>query len=86
MTSTERINPDSVIQVSSRVKGLINNQLKQILRKEGLPVSGPKAALQTRIIDRESNFSIRCNPHKTDFTSWNLCRSLSDQATWHLPD
>ncbi|KAK2794949.1 SUMO ligase siz1 [Onygenales sp. PD_12] len=34
------------------VKTLINNQLKDVLRSENLPVSGVKAVLQARIIDR----------------------------------
>ena len=44
-------NPETV---SVKVKTLINSQLKQILKKEGLLVSGAKATLQSRIIDRES--------------------------------
>lgn len=32
----------------------MNNQLKTILKKEGLPVSGAKAAMQSRIINRKS--------------------------------
>lgn len=51
MASGGPANPE---QVAVRVKSLINNQLKQVLKKEGLPVSGAKATLQTRIIDRES--------------------------------
>ncbi|KAL6719580.1 E3 SUMO-protein ligase pli1 [Lecanora helva] len=39
-------------QVVAKVKTLINNQLKQILKKEGLPSSGVKATLQQRIIDQ----------------------------------
>lgn len=51
MASAGPPNPDTV---ASKVKTLISNQLKQVLKKEGLPVSGVKATLQTRIIDRES--------------------------------
>jgi len=51
MASAGPANPE---QVAAKVKSLINNQLKQILKKEGLPVSGAKAALQTRIIERKS--------------------------------
>lgn len=36
----------------ARVKTLINTQLKTILRSEGLPVSGTKAVLQERLINR----------------------------------
>lgn len=53
MASAGPANPD---QVAIKVKTLINNQLKQILKKEGLPVSGAKAALQSRITERESSF------------------------------
>ncbi len=51
MTSVEPVNAEAV---AAKVKTLINNQLKMILKKESLPVSGAKATLQTRIIDRES--------------------------------
>ena len=51
MASVDPTNSDATI---AKVKTLVNNQLKQILKKEGLPVSGAKAALQSRIIDRES--------------------------------
>ena len=51
MTSVEPLNAEAV---AAKVKTLINNQLKMILKKESLPVSGAKATLQTRIIDRES--------------------------------
>lgn len=36
-----------------RLKTLINNDLKEICRSEDLPVSGVKAALQERIIQRK---------------------------------
>ena len=51
MASAGPPNPDAV---SAKVKTLINNQLKQILKKEGLAVSGAKAILQQRIISRKS--------------------------------
>ena len=51
MASVDPTNSDATI---AKVKTLVNNQLKQILKKEGLPVSGAKATLQSRIIDRES--------------------------------
>lgn len=51
MASAGPANPDTV---AIKVKTLMANQLKQVLKKEGLAVSGVKAALQTRIIDRES--------------------------------
>ena len=36
-----------------KVKLLINAQLKSVLKKAGLPVSGVKAAMQERIIARK---------------------------------
>jgi len=53
MASAGPANPE---QVAIKVKTLINNQLKQILKKEGLPVSGAKATLQSRITERKSSF------------------------------
>ena len=41
--------------VTAKVKILINAQLKSVLKKEGLPVSGVKAAMQERIIARKFN-------------------------------
>lgn len=51
MASAGPFNPDIV---SAKVKTLMNNQLKTVLKKEGLPVSGAKAAMQTRIINSAS--------------------------------
>ena len=42
-----------VEKLSRQVKTLINSDLKEICRTEALPVSGVKAALQRRILDRE---------------------------------
>ena len=39
--------------VEAKVKTLVNAQLKYILKDEGLPVSGVKAAMQDRIIARK---------------------------------
>ena len=39
--------------VIAKVKILINAQLKSVLKKESLAVSGVKAAMQERIISRE---------------------------------
>ena len=64
MASVDPASSDATI---ARVKTLVNNQLKQILKKEGLPVSGAKATLQTRIIDRESLF-LRFYVHLCDAT------------------
>ena len=54
MATAGPANPE---QVAAKVKTLINNQLKQILKKEHLLVSGAKAALQSRIIDSESKIA-----------------------------
>lgn len=40
--------------VTAKVKTLIKTQLKTVLKREGLPVSGVKATLQGRIIARTS--------------------------------
>ena len=50
MASDGLFNPQPLI---AKVKMLINLQLKDVLRREKLPVSGAKAALQERVIDRE---------------------------------
>lgn len=39
--------------VETRIKGLVNDNLKDICRAYGQPVSGNKANLQTRCIDGE---------------------------------
>ena len=39
--------------VDAKVKTLVNAQLKTILKREGLTVSGVKAAMQDRIIKRK---------------------------------
>lgn len=48
------ISHGDVQSVAAKVKILINAQLKQVLKREGLPVSGVKAAMQERIIRRKS--------------------------------
>ena len=50
MASDGLFNPQPLI---AKVKMLINLQLKDVLRREKLPVSGAKAALQERVIDRK---------------------------------
>lgn len=45
--------------LSSLIKTLTNAQLKDILRSEGLAVSGVKTALQLRIIECLSPFRLR---------------------------
>lgn len=51
MASNEYINPQTLV---AKVKMLINAQLKEILKREGLAVSGLKSVLQERIISRKS--------------------------------
>lgn len=41
-------------QLAKHVKTLLNNDLKIICRSEGLPVTGVKAALQQRVLNRKS--------------------------------
>ena len=41
--------------VDQRVKTLVNAQLKTVLKREKLAVSGLKAAMQDRIIQRKSS-------------------------------
>ena len=54
--ASHSLNPDPVI---AQVKRLILTQLKVVLRSFNLPVSGPKATLQQRIINRESQATRR---------------------------
>lgn len=51
MATNEYINPQALV---AKVKMLINAQLKEILKREGLAVSGLKSVLQERIISRKS--------------------------------
>ena len=50
MASDGLINPQSLI---AKVKLLTNAQLKDVLKREGLPVSGVKSLLQERLIARK---------------------------------
>ena len=52
MATAGSLDPYSVQVVVAKAKTLINTQLKQILRTENLPVSGAKAVMQERIINR----------------------------------
>jgi len=45
--------PLDPLVVVARVKTLINAHLKNVLKGEGLPVSGVKSAMQGRIIARK---------------------------------
>ena len=82
MTSVEPVNAEAV---AAKVKTLINNQLKMILKKESLPVSGAKATLQTRIINRESPpyyfHKGWCKVEQMD--TWNPQSSSSSDSSWH---
>ncbi|KAF2811455.1 zf-MIZ-domain-containing protein [Mytilinidion resinicola] len=51
-TGGSRALQDQVISLSARIKSLINADLKEICRGENLAVSGVKAGLQARIIQR----------------------------------
>lgn len=50
--------------VKAKVKILINAQLKSVLKKEGLAVSGVKAAMQERIINRKLK-ALKHNPRQS---------------------
>ena len=45
--------PFEIHLVEQKVKTLVNAQLKSILKRERLLVSGLKATMQTRIVDRK---------------------------------
>lgn len=68
MASAGALNPDIV---SAKVKTLMNNQLKTILKKESLPVSGAKAAMQTRIINKLYSYG-----NNNDIEGFSRLRSL----------
>lgn len=68
MASAGALNPDIV---SAKVKTLMNNQLKTILKKESLPVSGAKAAMQTRIINKLYSYG-----NNNDMEGFSRLRSL----------
>jgi len=63
--------PPNPQAVTAQVKKLINTQLKQVLRGSGLPISGAKAALQTRIIDRRF-LLLRKYHHYDDSPIYNI--------------
>lgn len=51
--------------VETRIKGLVNDNLKDICRAYGMGVTGTKAVLQTRCIKSESETVVwgRCDDH-----------------------
>jgi hypothetical protein len=59
----------------ARIKTLINTQLKAVLKRDGLPVSGAKAALQDRLITRT------CSAWKV---SWGKLRLTQAPVFPHL--
>ena len=63
--------------VDRRIKSLINNDLKEICRQEGLQVSGVKAALQKRISERNSIPRVRTTlfTHGANNSSVSHCSS-----------
>ena len=81
MASSGVLNPDVV---SAKVKSLMNNQLKTILKKESLPVSGAKAAMQTRIINRESypEIGLRRSSHLRRIHCWVSSNTVSYWISW----
>ncbi|CAF9911861.1 MAG: SUMO ligase siz1 [Heterodermia speciosa] len=71
MASDGLFNPQPLI---ARVKMLINLQLKDVLRREKLPVSGAKAALQERVIDQ-----IQLYVSRGDHESYGRLRALINE-------
>ncbi|KAL1960006.1 hypothetical protein VTO42DRAFT_674 [Malbranchea cinnamomea] len=67
--------PESDIQgVIALVKSLLNSQLKDILRREYLAVSGVKAALQTRVINHL--IELARDPHDPQHQRYERFKSL----------
>lgn len=58
----------------ARIKTLTNPQLKELLRNEGLAVSGVKASLQLRIID--CSLSLPVHPDPLFVFSWMMSLSM----------
>lgn len=56
MAANGTIDHQTLQVVAARAKTLIGTQLKDICRKENLPVSGVKGTLQQRILDRRFYF------------------------------
>jgi hypothetical protein len=52
---------DQVQAIIAQVKTLTVDNLKKILRSEGLPVSGVKSELQIRTIARKCRVVLTCN-------------------------
>ncbi|MCJ1248326.1 SUMO ligase siz1 [Trapelia coarctata] len=75
MASTGTIDPQSIQVLIAKAKTLINERLKAILRAESLPVSGAKATMQGRIIDRINNHA-----RTGDVAGFNRMRDLITNA------
>ncbi|KAL8829710.1 MAG: hypothetical protein Q9191_001863 [Dirinaria sp. TL-2023a] len=68
MASDSLINPQSLI---AKVKLLTNAQLKDVLKREGLPVSGVKSLLQERLIAPINDYASTGN-----YEAFNRMRAL----------
>jgi hypothetical protein len=81
MASTGTIDSQSTHVTIAKTKTLINERLKAILRAEGLPVSGAKATMQGRIIDRTllRTFLPSASP-KSHVCSQPACSSLNTEG------
>ncbi|KAL1972463.1 hypothetical protein VTN31DRAFT_6877 [Thermomyces dupontii] len=76
MESTNRL--PSVI---ATVKTLTNNQLKNVLRKEGLPVTGVKSSLQLRIIDHLERLAQQHDEERFNRVALNISYAQSAVPT-----
>ncbi|KAL8795986.1 MAG: hypothetical protein Q9195_001562 [Heterodermia aff. obscurata] len=76
MASDGLFNPQPLI---AKVKMLINLQLKDVLRREKLPVSGAKAALQERVIDQ-----IQLYVSRGDYESYALQPRFKDSPFYTI--
>jgi E3 SUMO-protein ligase PIAS1 len=53
---------DQTRHMVAQTKTLLNDQLRKVLKEEGLAVSGVKAELQLRIINRTGPLWTHCSP------------------------
>ncbi|MCJ1353067.1 MAG: SUMO ligase siz1 [Icmadophila ericetorum] len=72
--------PIDATTITAKVKTLINTQLKTVLKKEGLPVSGVKATMQDRIIKRINDAAVL-----RDVDALNRLKTLLDNPDGILP-
>ena len=74
MAANGTIDQQTLQVVAARAKTLIGTQLKEICRKESLPVSGVKGTLQQRILDRRFYFcTILSRPSALSYNYGNRC-------------